>query len=323
MIIAYTISTANYLPYAISLGDSILLHNPAYKFIIVLVDKVEGLDKSKIRYPLIPVEEMGIESFGFMNERYNIFELSCALKPFAASYFFERENTCNKIFYFDCDMLLFNSLDLAADKLNDYSILLTPHLISTKKFEYREKIEINILKTGVYNAGFWGVSRNTEGINFLDWWKNRTMLYCIDDLKQGLFVDQLWLNMMPVFFEKTHVLNDEGYNVAYWNLGERKISVSDNSFFAEDKKLVLFHFSGHDILNPIYLSKHFPYLNFETNPEVISLFESYKEGALKYNTDNYFGLTPFFGKPKITLENLPPVREPFLKRKLRKLLNKM
>ena len=323
MIISYTISTANYLPYAISLGDSILQHNPDYKFIIVLVDKVDYFDKNKIKYPILPVEKMDIDSFGLMNERYNIFELSCALKPFAAAYFFEKESNCEKIFYFDCDMLVFNSLKLAEDKLNDNAILITPHLVSTKLFDYREKVETGILKTGIYNAGFWGVSRNDNAISFLNWWKSKTKSFCYDDLKQGLFVDQLWLNMAIVFFDNIHVLNNEGYNVAYWNLGERKISISNNTFFAEDKKLVLFHFSGYDVLNPIYLSKHFPYLNFETNPEVIPLFESYKQGALKNNSESFFGLNPFFGKPKVVVENLPPPRETFLKRKLRKLLNKM
>ena len=323
MIISYTISTVNYLPYAISLGDSKLQYNPKHKFIIVLLDKTDAFDKSKVTHPILPIEEMAIESFTSMNEQYSIFELSCAIKPFAAAYFFEKESSCKKIFYFDCDMLVFNSLQLAEDKLNENAILITPHLVSTKPFKYREKVETGILKTGIYNAGFWGVSRNDNAISFLNWWKSKTTSFCYDDLEQGLFVDQLWLNIATVFFEDIHVLNNEGYNVAYWNLGERKINTSNNIYFAEDKKLVLFHFSGYDILNPIYLSKHFPYLNFETNPEVIPLFESYRQGALKNNWDSFFGLNPFFGKPKVIIENLPPPRETFLKRKLRKLLNNM
>ncbi len=43
------------------------------------------------------------------------------------------------------------------------------------------------------------------------------------DLKKGLFVDQIWINFVPLFFKKVRIFLHHEYNVAYWNLHERMI----------------------------------------------------------------------------------------------------
>jgi len=80
--LAFTICSANYLAYAKALADSLVLHNPQHKFIIFLLDETTHVDvKSFEPHELRPIEELQITGFDNMIARYNIFELSCALKP--------------------------------------------------------------------------------------------------------------------------------------------------------------------------------------------------------------------------------------------------
>ena len=61
----------------------------------------------------------------------------------------------------------------------------------------------------------------------LHWWKERTYNMGYQRLEKGLFVDQLWMNLVPVLFESCNVLNHPGYNMGPWNLHERKLQVKD------------------------------------------------------------------------------------------------
>ena len=59
---------------------------------------------------------------------------------------------------------------------------------------------------GIYNLGFIGVSHTMESMKFLQWWKTRTYELGFIDTYKGIFVDQLPVNHVPVFFESVQVL---------------------------------------------------------------------------------------------------------------------
>ena len=85
----------------------------------------------------------------------------------------------------------------------------------------------------------------------LRWWEDRLRDHCRIDLVNGLFVDQLWFNLVPIYFPSAHVLRHPGVNVAFWNLHERKISADHTITFAgETHPLILFHFSGFSATRP-------------------------------------------------------------------------
>ncbi len=81
---AYTIVTSNYLSQAKTVADSFLTYNQDYKFVICLLDKINERFSLDDFYPyeIIEVETLNIPYFIEMYERYNMFELSNALKPF-------------------------------------------------------------------------------------------------------------------------------------------------------------------------------------------------------------------------------------------------
>lgn len=80
---------------------------------------------------------------------------------------------------------------------------------------------------------------------------------CYEDFKEGLFDDQIWLNFVPLYFQKVCILKHSGYNIAYWNLHDRMIEKMDGVYLVNNEyPLVFFHFSGFSIHAPESLSKH-------------------------------------------------------------------
>ncbi|HEX8315927.1 MAG TPA: hypothetical protein VF609_13090 [Flavisolibacter sp.] len=322
MNLAFTICSANYLPYAKAVGDSLIKHNPGYQFIIALADEYQVSNTSFFEpHQVVPVQQMNIPGLAEMNNRYNIFELSCALKPFVSRYLLTLHPHCQALFYFDSDIILFSSLQKAENILQTNFLLLTPHLASPLPYEAAVATELDILRTGIYNAGFFGLKNTEEGFVFLDWWEQRLRHHCFNDAAHGLFVDQLWLSLAPVFFRNCFVLYDPGYNLAYWNFLERRLSIWDGQYLVNEKHpLVFYHYSGYDIQQPEKISRHQREgLTLTTLPEYKSLFDAYRTAINANNTENFFSLPTTMGKPI----EIPAVREKnFFKRKYKKLFKK-
>ena len=298
MKISFTVCSANYLPYAKSLGDSLIRFNPDHRFIIVLTDRLPAKDLLFFKpHQILTAEDMQLTDLAEMNERYTIFELSCAMKPFAADYIFKQYSDCDELYYFDSDILVYGEMHVASAMLKKNPILLTPHLATPNQFEGRENADLDNLHTGIYNAGFFGLSRHEESNKFLQWWMERMRLYCYNDAAHGFFVDQLWLSLVPNIFLNTAILRDVGYNMAYWNFPERSLRIHGDHYLVNEKQaLIFFHFSGYDLDPGTILSKHSAKFTFANSPEFIPLYTDYRNAALANNRDEYFTLTPYFGK---------------------------
>ena len=117
---------------------------------------------------------------------------------------------------------------------------------------------------------------------------------CRIDLCNGLFVDQHWMVFVPIFF-RDYTLVDKyfGYNVAYWNLHERKVSETNGKYFINDEPLVFFHFSGYGINKPDEVSKYQNRSNFENRPDISPLFEYYAEQLIN-NFNDYYSQFPCY-----------------------------
>ncbi|RZK27234.1 MAG: glycosyl transferase [Flavobacterium sp.] len=323
MTIAYTVCSANYLPFAKSLADSLVQHNPDYRFVIGLADTYRDYDSAFFApHQIIPVHEMHISSLDEMNAKYTMFELSCALKPFVAEYLFQTNNTCDAVFYFDSDILLYGRLSLAETMLQNHSILLTPHISTPQVSNGSIETELDVLRTGLYNAGFFGLRRAETTMRFLNWWKERLKDYCFNDAAHGLFVDQLWLDIVPLYFRDTFILYDPGYNLAYWNFNERQIEKKEGRYIVnETSPLAFFHYSGYDIDKPDVISKHQKAHSFDDRPQYKLLFENYASAIQKNNSPGFLSLPTTMGSPTYS-ENVVSIPEKkSFKQKIKKLFN--
>jgi hypothetical protein len=304
MKIAFTICSNNYLAQALVLRESLLKHNPDYKFYICLVDK--RIDK--ISYPENTIEAATLQIPGFdqMVLEYNIIELNTAVKPFFIRKVFQIEPV-SFIFYFDPDIKIFSSLSPLEIVFNEKSISLTPHALTPLPMDGLMPMENIFLNHGIYNLGFIGVRNIPEIVSFLNWWCDRLETKCIIDLKEGYFVDQLWINLVPIYFYNlVHIFLHTGLNTAYWNLHERKISNINGIYYVNSEvPLIFFHFSGYNPNKPEFVAKNQNRISFESHPEIIKLFNDYRDDLLEQNYNFYCVQKPFY-----TLE-----REKYLKMK--------
>jgi hypothetical protein len=297
MKIAFTICSANYLPFAKSLGDSIVGHNPDYLFWIILVDKHKNINYSFFEpHRIIYIDELSLPAFEEMNNRYDIFELSCALKPFVTEWILENSPESEVVCYFDSDIVVYNRLTEISASLNNAAVLLTPHILTPLPNDGKASNEAVLLQAGLYNAGFFAVNHRPQALKFLKWWKERLINKCFNDVRNGLFVDQLWLNFAPLYFDEVHLLQHPGYNVAYWNLHERRVLLLPDKKTVNDQyPLVFFHFSGYDFKTPDVISKHQNRYSYKTHPQFEKFFQLYRNEVRLNNIDNLLDLPVSYG----------------------------
>ena len=301
MKLAFTIATANFLSQAKTVGDSFLSHNPKDKFVIVLLDKLtEDLDRSFFSdIEMIEIDKVGIDGFQEMVNRYSIFELSNSLKPFCAEFLLNRAENLAALIYLDSDLFIYGSFDELESLLTKYNIVITPHFFTPLPADGIKQNERHFLNSGMYNGGFFAINKSSEALKFLKWWQERMRTLCLVDVAKGLFVDQIWLNYVPLYFKGVHLLENRGFNVAFWNLHERKISKKDHRYLVNDSDpLVFYHFSGYNIANKEILGRYQNRHTFENRPELIPLFDDYRNALLSNRYLEYSTLKCFYNSGK-------------------------
>jgi len=318
----YTICTPSHIAEAKTLITSVLNHNTDLSAFIFIFNAdafaKEELNKFNIANTVI-IEELGLENYEAMNSRYNAFELSCALKPYLADYLLQKKEF-DQVVYFDADIFVTQPLSGVWKDLEVKDIILTAHINGTVIWENdeiakkaRRGIQRNMLRGGAYNGGFFALNSTAGTRQFLSWWKNVLIDGAYNKPSKGLFTDQLWLMLVPVLFNDILLASKHpGYNMAYWNLDERKLSHADGKYqvAAADGTtgpLIFFHFSGYKLENKSMISVYHPNLyTFESRPELTTLFNSYQS---QLSAHGYEALKNRYTKPKKGWKNLFGLRK--------------
>jgi len=252
---ACTIIAKNYLPMARVLYESWNAFHPDCPLYVLLLDSPWGFfDPEAEPFQSVLVPELDIPNLNSFLFKYALLEASTAVKPYLLTYLFRRYSM-DKLLYLDPDILILHSLDGLKHSLDDASVLLTPHLLSPLPTDGHRQTEHDILKSGAYNLGFLGLRNGPASQQLLRWWCDKLYHYCIVAIEDSLFVDQKWMDLVPGMFDGVRILRDPGYNVAYWNLHERSVSVADG-ISVNGKPLYFFHFSGFDPDKPEIVSKY-------------------------------------------------------------------
>lgn len=283
MKIAFTICTNSFLSLARVVGKSLKAHNPDYDFFIGLCDKREpDLASWYEGYPVIPCDEAGIEDLEGMAIHYGVSDLKNALKPFYLEYFARKYPQAEHILFIDPDMVIYEKLDEIAKLHQQGDILLFPHLLQPQPFDGKMPNEISYLATGTYNLGLISVTVNDNTLRFVTWWRDRLRHYSYVDWKAGLFYDQKWIILAPVFFDKVLVVKHPGYNVGYWNLMEREITRVNNKIMVNKTfGLAIYHFSNVDIAgNRLFTDQQDRYKDTDF-PLLMALFQDYRQELQK------------------------------------------
>ncbi len=251
---------------------------------IGLVDKMKSdLDIAFDDCIVIEVEEIAISGFENMIKQYTIVELLTSVKPFYIEWLFNNYPAVENVVYFDPDIMIFQPLARLEESLKHNDIILTPHF-TTPINDAALPAELHVMQTGIFNLGFIAVRRSSNGFRMLEWWQSRLKNQCIIDLSKGLFVDQLWANLIPAYFDNVLIEKYPAYNMAHWNLHERRLQKTNDIFYVNEVPLVFFHFSHYSPLQPNSIAGHHTRFNFDTRPELAEIFSLYKDALAR----NYY-----------------------------------
>lgn len=247
--LVFTSCINNYIPKARILASSLKKFHPTWTFCLLLGETPPDdfyLEKEPFDR-LLTFEQLHIPNYSSWLFRHRVVEICTAAKGPALSYFLVREKH-DKVMYLDPDIMVCNSLTPLDNLLDSYDILLTPHMLAPQKTT--QSIidnELCALQHGTFNLGFVAVANRGDGLRFSNWWRDRLLSYCYDDIPSGIFTDQRWCDLAPSFFPNMHIVRDPGCNAASWNLTDRTIiRDSHGTFFANENPLCFYHFTGFD-----------------------------------------------------------------------------
>jgi SAM-dependent methyltransferase len=209
----------DYIHYALTLNESLLSQNPNVHFKVLISDTKSDLSAVTAYYPNIEfyfVDQLCEDGIAkVIYEKYAATEMDCfrwSIKPVFICFLLDQNY--EQVFYLDCDLHFFASFDFLSNDLDGNGVLLTPHWRSSSP--QKDKVNFSILQTsGLFNAGFVGVSKH--GRPAMEWWASACVYKCKKAPSEGLFVDQAYLDLLPVYFDNIRIERHRGCNIASWN----------------------------------------------------------------------------------------------------------
>lgn len=272
---ACTIIAKNYLAYARALAESFRTHHPDAAFYVLVVDDIEGLfDPAGEPFHVLTARQLRLPDFERMAFKYDIVEFSTAIKPFLLTWLLV-DRGVTELLYIDPDILVLRALEplFAALKHND--IVLTPHTTVDFPNDGQSPSDSTIMIHGLYNLGFIGVRSSANAHRFLEWWQNKLRDHCVIEPALGYFVDQKFIDIVPLLFEGVRVEVGSGFNVAYWNLHARTLRYDTNDWMCNTEFLYFYHFSGFNPDEPELLCRYSRRYTMSNRPDVAPLFKDY------------------------------------------------
>lgn len=315
----YTICSYSNINQAIVLHESIKKNtSDIFTFFCFLIDEIPTeLNIEDNSFKLVQIAELkkSVAEFEKLNSMYNPFELCCALKPFCGEYLLKISQENDLIIYLDSDILFYSDIKTVVEEIGTYDILLTPHFTSEPP-DYNKISELDINNTGMYNGGFLAFIKNANTYEFIKWWKEKTKKFCFTDFEKGMFVDQIWLNFVPLYFKNVLISNHKGLNVAYWNFHERNLSLTSyNSWKVNNEvPLIFIHYSGFRLYRRDLISIHQTRYNFKDLPHLKDVFLNYAL-LLEKNAELHKLVIPVRTlKQRIKSKFITVLRKPFSKK---------
>lgn len=244
-----TVITRNRLRCASALFESLKRTQSDFDFYALAVDGLKE-DKLEIRtgFKVICPQTISCGNFDAMKVYYSAFELCNALRPVFVKYLMGQG--AEKVVYLDSDIFVTGSFQKIHESLSEKIFMFTPHILTPYPLDKKFPDDFTVLGYGIYNSGFFAFRSHKKSHEILDFMAERFEKYCFDD-PPFLFVDQKWFPLIVhLYREDFYLLDDPAYNVAYWNLHERKIEKRKDGFYVNGAKAVFFHLSGFDEKKP-------------------------------------------------------------------------
>jgi hypothetical protein len=274
-----TVAAKNTLASARVVAQSFAEHHPAVPFFVLLADEVDGyFDQAQEPYERLFLQDLDIPDparfrFGLAQQ-----PLSYAATPYLITKLLDLGY--DRVLFIKQESLVLGNLASTVSTLPEGGIALTPHLLAPLEGSDAKKRELNILLSGVFNAGFIGVAAGGGSRRFLSWWQDRVYNHCRRAVAEGMHYEQRWLDLAPGYFEEVRIVRDPGVNVAHWNLPDRRVSATTAAVRVDGRACRLFRFSGFDPHRPDAATRYSARLLISTLGDAGIVFGRYRDALL-------------------------------------------
>lgn len=253
----FTIVTQDRMASAALLRVQYRRFHPQHRFLIVIADAhahspswVWSADDEVI--PLGAIALPGPNVFPYQHDPRALY---AAIRPFCFRQLLARADIA-QLMYLDADIGVYRRLDEAWEPLDRANMVLTPHTARPVADDVGMPSDRTFLQRGLFNLGFLAMRDHPVAREFLDWWCERVYADCPAQPAQGLYLDQKWLDLAPLYFAGVEPLLDVTCNVAWWNLHERSVTAVGEQYLVDGRPLGFYHFSGFDPAQPGVMSAY-------------------------------------------------------------------
>lgn len=239
--IVFTSICANYAHKARTLAKSVKDNIPDAKFIVCLTERTvpAALDYEYFDEVVLS-KDMWEGNFNRYIYKHAIVEASTAVKGHFFRYLYKTYTDEDKFVYLDPDCYVYSDFVELRQMLDTRPIVVCPHLLQPGNID----MELSSTAHGVYNLGFLAVNRTDEAQRFINWWADRLYLFCYDDIQNGVFTDQKWIDLAPCFFD-VEICKHRGYDFATWSLLDCGMTEENGKYYVKGDPLRFIHFSGY------------------------------------------------------------------------------
>lgn len=247
-----TVVARNYVPYARVVCDGWRRAHPDAPFCVLLLDGDRG-DADGEAFTVVVPEELGLAPnvLAQLRGMYGVAEINSALKAHLLRHLLD--GGADVVIYLDSDTDVHGPLHDVAEMTRRHGVALTPNVLRPPTLDGMSPSELELERVGLYNSG--SIAVGQEDHAFLEWWASRTLRDCLFAEDDGLHADQRCLDWVPVYFPHS-VQRDPTLNVAQWNLHERQLDRSGETFRVNGRPLRTFHFAGYDAEQPEQLTRY-------------------------------------------------------------------
>mgnify|MGYP000379612764 CR=1 FL=1 len=169
-------------------------------------------------------------------------EYCWTLKPFFLEYVMKQYDFLDNVVYLDADICFFNDPSPIFENSNNYCALFSEH-------DFLEENSVVEKNCGKFNSGFIVFKQCKTGLDILRWWEEKCIDWCFDGIEEGRFGDQKYLDLIPRLFEGVYSITTPGVNIAPWNEGKYYFNNRSDKVYANNDKLICYHYCGLRLLN--------------------------------------------------------------------------
>ncbi|WP_226666200.1 putative nucleotide-diphospho-sugar transferase [Metabacillus litoralis] len=241
------IMSKEYVIKGLALYESIFKKMRNFHMWILTIDKTTHQLLSKMNWPnvtLIQLEEIEDEQLLKVKNERAIHEYCWTLKAPLCQYVLNHYKELDHIIYCDTDIYFFNDPLELMNEWGSYSIFLS-----------KQNGTMDLEKThGQYQAGLIGFKRDNSAAVILDWWKEKCIDHCSDvyNSHYDSWGDQKYLESIPKLFSNIKIIDNNGINVAPWNLvmkGEHTVLNKSGKLTIDENLLFSYHFGSMLMIN--------------------------------------------------------------------------